>query len=573
MKKSTIIKYIGVAACAAVLAGVMTACGESRTPNAKTTLSAPKDLYLSFEREIATTNYVLTWESVENADEYEISVDGETVGKTWKTRFDLTDYVTVDEQATLGVTALGGEEFLSSNESVLQCTAEEVGWEVLYTATGEGYEAYLGLTQLSGRLVIPDTYKGKPVTGIKEFGFARQTALGTAGIARTVEITSVRLPRGLKEIGNNAFWGCSDLREIEFPEGLTKIGVGAFDSCNSLQSITLPASITEWSSAFMDCRDLEEVILPNGLTTIPMEAFWGCISLTEIEIPETVTVIDTLAFCGCASLSAVEIPNGVTVLNGFAECKSLKEITVPSSVVEMNLANCTGLKKVVFEKGSKIEILSFAGCSALEEIQLPSSLKEIGKSAFRGCTSLSSIEIPKGVTSITGGAFGGCTSLKEISLETGNGAYKTVNGDLYTIDGKTLVQYACGKEETEFTVPAGVETVGERAFYGSLLKKVVVPSWVKRIEDSAFYGSRLLEELSLSEGLEYIGESFTSGSATIAWLKIPGSVKTIVEYTFSKQNISYLELSEGVEAIENYAVGGLAIVENLIVPTSMKKFG
>ena len=39
------------------------------------------------------------------------------------------------------------------------------------------------------------------------------------------------------------------------------------------------------------------------------------------------------------------------------------------------------------------------------------------------------------------------------------------------------------------------------------------------------------------------------------------------------QSLTYLELSEGVEAIENYAVGELASVENLIVPTSMKKFG
>ncbi|MBQ8320357.1 MAG: leucine-rich repeat protein, partial [Clostridia bacterium] len=554
MKKSTIIKYLSMAACAAVIAGVMTACGESRTPNAKTTLSSPNNLYLSFEREIATTNYVLTWESVENAYEYEISVDGETVGKTWKTRFDLTDYVTVDEQATLGVTALGDEEFLDSDESVLQCTAEEVGWEVLYTATGEGYEAYLGLTQLSGRLVIPDTYKGKPVTGIRDYGFGSKIeAMGKT--VRTSNITSIRFPRGLKTIGEGAFVECYFLKEVNLPEGLTTVEMSAFAACESLQSIEFPDSVTELGTCIFEwCTGLTSVKLPNGLTKIPEGMFMICEKLTGIKIPETVTEIQTSAFAVCVGLTEIELPKGLTKLRGFSGCSSLKELIVPSSVTEIEeFQKCTSLERIIFEEGSQ--------------------LKTVGKFAFRGCTSLSAVEIPKSVTEITGGAFGGCTSLKEIALETGNGAYKTVNGDLYTIDGKTLVQYACGKEETEFTVPAGVETVGERAFYGSLLKKVVVPSWVKRIEDSAFYDCKLLEKLSLSEGLEYIGESFTSGSATIAWLKIPRSVKTIVEYTFSKQNISYLEWSEGVEAIENYAVGGLAIVENLIVPTSMKKFG
>ncbi|MBQ8319809.1 MAG: leucine-rich repeat domain-containing protein [Clostridia bacterium] len=637
MKKGTIIKYMGMAAIAATLAGVMTACGEQPTPQGggtgsyssalggsspvgntggnttdgsssssssytgvKTELTAPENLYLSFdliyEKGEDKTRYVLTWDSVENASGYEITVDGETVSEAETANCDLTEYLPINEKATIGVTALGEWAYSNSDESYFECAAEPVsaGLAVQSTVDG-GCLIYCKEDTVPARVVLPDTYYGLPVTGIEEYGFAGfmkkatkrttllqsvrlprgLTTLGMGAFYYSTLLKEIDLPEGLKSIGESAFSGCALLKEIDLPEGLESIGGYAFDS-SGLESIVLPSALKEWEEAFTCCGELTRVTLSDGLTEIPSCAFAYCAKLTEIQIPETVTVIDSLAFAGCESLKNIKFPSGLTVFKGFMYHESLTEITLPSSVTEICFEGCTNLQRVSFEAGSQMETLgerAFYLCGALKEIELPLSLKKIERFAFEGCTSFSAVEIPKGVTSIIGGAFGGCTSLKEIALETGNGAYKTVNGDLYTIDGKTLVQYACGKEETEFTVPVGVETVGERAFYGSLLKKVVVPSWVKRIEDSAFYDSRLLEELSLSEGLEYIGKSFVGGRSALKRLKIPASVKIIGEYTFSEQNISYLELSEGVEAIENYAVGGLAIVENLIVPTSMKKFG
>ena len=35
---------------------------------------------------------------------------------------------------------------------------------------------------------------------------------------------------------------------------------------------------------------------------------------------------------------------------------------------------------------------------------------------------------------------------------------------LYVLDGKTLVQYALGKSDTSFTIPYGVECIGDYAF-------------------------------------------------------------------------------------------------------------
>ena len=44
----------------------------------------------------------------------------------------------------------------------------------------------------------------------------------------------VEIPDGIKEIGNGAFQGCSDLKELTIPDSVKKIGVSAFWNCSRL---------------------------------------------------------------------------------------------------------------------------------------------------------------------------------------------------------------------------------------------------------------------------------------------------------------------------------------------------
>jgi len=121
----------------------------------------------------------------------------------------------------------------------------------------------------------------------------------------------------------------------------------------------------------------------------------------------------------------------------------------------------------------------------LEQIVLPQSLKAIGIAAFEDCTKLREIVIPDGVVSIGDMAFGSCYALKRIVLPpsiecldrnpfrdtrcrvVSKGVkYVSKGFGLYTSDMKRLVNVHGGVRT--FTVPEGVEVIGEEATAGSI---------------------------------------------------------------------------------------------------------
>jgi len=85
-----------------------------------------------------------------------------------------------------------------------------------------------------------------------------------------------------KQIGDYAFYGCSNLQSITLPEGVTEIGTKAFMHCESLSEIVLPAGLERiGDSAFAYCSALTDVYF--GGTQSAWEAF-------GIYLPTTVTI-------------------------------------------------------------------------------------------------------------------------------------------------------------------------------------------------------------------------------------------------------------------------------------------
>ena len=229
--------------------------------------------------------------------------------------------------------------------------------------------------------------------------------------------------RGVKKIGDDAFYGCTGLTSITIPNGVKKIGDYAFYDCSGLTSITIPNGVKKIGDyAFFGCSGLTSITIPNGVKKIGESAFEGCAGLTSITIPNGVKKIGDHAFFGCSGLTSITIPNGVKKIGDYAfyNCSGLTSITIPSSVTKIGddaFSGCKGLTSITIPSSvTKIWSYTFKDCTGLTSITIPSSVTWIGDFAFSGCSGLTSITIPNGVTWIGGCAFKDCRGLTSITI-------------------------------------------------------------------------------------------------------------------------------------------------------------
>ena len=397
-------------------------------------------------------------------------------------------------------------------------------------------------------------------------------------------LKQITLPTSLKNIDYNAFENCTSLEAIEIPSTLQKIGNEAFKGCALLKSIELPNSLTNFgNSIFENCTSLSNVKLAEASTAISGGLFKGCLSLTSIEIPNTVSSIYGSAFSGSGIVS-ITIPQNVTYMGShvFASCKSLKSvtflsdntpisnymfydasaletITIPKSAQNIPVAFCLGatsLHTINFNEGLiVIYEEAFADCTSLKEITMPTTLRNIHGKAFKNCTNLTTVDfsniyISAENTSNAKECFANCTSLTEIkNFDNVNCINETffVNTPLHTV-------------ENGMTISAGWLIKVNPAEIPTILE---VPNKVTKISDYAFSACTHIEEVTLPEGLTYIGTRIfgTNENSALKKLTLPDSLTSFSSDTiYFLTNIQELVVGKELKIFNDYSLGELSVI-------------
>lgn len=158
----------------------------------------------------------------------------------------------------------------------------------------------------------------------------------------------------------------------------------------------------------------------------------------------------------------------------------------------------------------------------------------------------------------------------------GEGAYKSVDGIIYSADMSILVKCPAGREG-KIVIPDGVVEIAPGAFSSSCIQEVVFPDSLRKIGMSAFAFCKRLERVDFGHGLKEIGDydnnnCFRSCSK-ISSLDIPEQVKFISPFAFQKcKQLKTLILHEGIEYIEDSAFADSKI-ETVEFPASLKRIG
>lgn len=151
-----------------------------------------------------------------------------------------------------------------------------------------------------------------------------------------------------------------------------------------------------------------------------------------------------------------------------------------------------------FDIPEHVEIISssaFDDCVHLRSITMQNHLKEIHSWAFHGCDKLEHIEVPASVRVIGEYAFGSCETLKSIKVNKDNQHFKDIVGNLFTKDGKVLLQYAIGKHEKLYVVPNSTNCIEFRAFSDAMSLEYIDLKQVHVIKEKAFNWCKNLQKV------------------------------------------------------------------------------
>ncbi len=267
------------------------------------------------------------------------------------------------------------------------------------------------------------------------------------------------------------------------------------------------------------------------------------------DMPNWTSALDVPWNRSNTGIRKVEIQSGVTSIDSFAFycCSNLKKVSIPSSV-------------------TKIGMSAFSGCSRLESITIPNSVTSIGEYAFSRCSSLISISIPRSVTSIGESPFSGCSSLTNIYVDKNNQYYSSENEVLFNKDKTTLIQYAIGKTDTQYTIPDGVINIGRSAFSECSLTNITIPDSVKEIGLNAFFCCDSLETVNIPYGVTSINGGMFHSCSSLTSVSIPSSVKSIDRFAFCCcSSLTSITIPESVTIIDGYQFSGCSSLENIYV--------
>ena len=297
------------------------------------------------------------------------------------------------------------------------------------------------------------------------------------------------------------------------------------------------------------------------------------------------TALPTIVLAETAEPYVMEMVDGVRYryyLNGgYCAVDSLVDNTVTGT---LKLAG-----EVLGHPVTGIEANALKYCE-MTSLILPDSITWIGDSAFGYCENLEHIQLSAGLTSLSGvetehyhgdeSGYGswvyGCDNLKTLTVSSASKTFQSVNGILYSKDGKTLFavpkavpydtvdlsavtrigEYAFydHQEITSFSVPEGIKSIGAYAFgKTSMMQEISLPDSLSELGEGAFMGSGL-RYLQIPDGVSCIPENFCY-AVPLREIVLPESVVSIGEQAFYNAiwYMETLELPEGLETIGDYA--------------------
>ncbi len=174
--------------------------------------------------------------------------------------------------------------------------------------------------------------------------------------------------------------------------------------------------------------------------------------------------------------------------------------------------------------------------------------------------------LPDSVEAIAQGAFWYDNTLMVVEVSENNKAFKDVDGVVYSKDGKTVVWFPAGKPYTAYNIPGGVTEIAPYAFVCARnIEQFVFPAGVEKISQTAFLNCTALKHLTVDENNKY----YSSDNGKILYNK---DKTELIFYPPSNPTTTF-SFVDGMKKIGDYACFGCKFMYKAPVPEGVTEIG
>ncbi len=449
------------------------------------------------------------------------------------------------------------------------------------------------------------------------------------------------IPDGVARINDFTFFGWNEISAVRLPASVGEIGIGALAACSGLSTIEVDSANPSFKSVRDNRGSLTGLLLSADGSTlvvcgggdVPPDSLWGAAyHLTGIsdfafygnhfsgtlDDFSSVVSVGRKAFSGCRNLNYMDLGSVRQIGDrAFENCENLFRLRVSAELRQIGASAFAGCGDFFLDYGGSRSQWGLISCAAgwtgganadirtsggdygtfgdliwslsddgvltvsgfgkmpdapspwsqwdaVRSVVLGDDITAISSKAFYNCTSLESVTLGKKLSVIGDVAFFACYSLKEVTIP---GSVKEI--------GASAFESCSGLQS--LTIEQGVQAIGERAFAGcEKLEAVTIPGSVREIGTSAFEGCYYhlidsgLQKLTIEQGVQVIGERAFAGCGKLEAVTIPGSVKEIGASAFgSCSDLQSLTIEQGVQAIGERAFAGCEKLEALTIADSV----
>lgn len=274
-------------------------------------------------------------------------------------------------------------------------------------------------------------------------------------------------------IGGDTFYNCKNLKKINIPKNCSLMGNNPFAGCPDIEIRNdSPFYVLENGALYTADRKTliyyaikgneKEFNVPDGVEVICKHTFFLCDRLEHVVLPASLKKMENNPFSGCSKLSITNnsksyhiiddviynqfktavvgtlnkistdcliIPEGTKTINrnSFWNCKGIKKIVFPKSLIDIGYNPFVGCSNIHFESRSEYykviddvlytkdlsKIVCCPAWKAVGDIKLPETVITLERGAFSGCDKMTSISLHN-VNIINKSCFTNCAGLKKV---------------------------------------------------------------------------------------------------------------------------------------------------------------